>query len=72
MSARIQLSNVGQRFLVKGNDDQRIREFVALEGLDLDVPAGEILTVVGPSGCGKSTIIDLVAGLATPAEGSVL
>jgi NitT/TauT family transport system ATP-binding protein len=72
MSARIQLSNVGQKFLVRGNDDKRIREFVALEGLDLDVPAGEILTVVGPSGCGKSTIIDLVAGLATPAEGSVL
>ncbi|WP_261801648.1 ABC transporter ATP-binding protein [Streptomyces sp. ISID311] len=34
-----------------------------LHGLDLDVAAGEILTVVGPSGCGKSTLLRTLAGL---------
>ncbi|KPC60384.1 ABC transporter ATP-binding protein [Streptomyces chattanoogensis] len=34
-----------------------------LDGLDLDVAPGELLTVVGPSGCGKSTLLRTLAGL---------
>ena len=71
MSSRIELRGVGQTFLVRGNDDRQLREFVALEGLDLDIAAGEFLTVVGPSGCGKSTVLDLIAGLAKPTSGSI-
>src|SRR5690242_8012979 len=71
MSSRIQLSDVGQTFLVRGNDDKQLREFVALDGLDLDIAAGEFLTIVGPSGCGKSTVLDLIAGLAKPTSGSL-
>ena len=44
---------------------------VALEGLTLEVRAGEVLGVVGPSGCGKSTLLELVAGLAEPDAGTV-
>ncbi|MGX1855755.1 ABC transporter ATP-binding protein [Streptomyces sp. NPDC055299] len=40
-----------------------------LHGLDLDVAAGEILTVVGPSGCGKSTLLRTLAGLLPPLGG---
>ena len=43
----------------------------ALEGLDLDVPAGEIVAVVGPSGCGKTTLLELVCGLQAPDAGVV-
>ncbi|CAL9645948.1 ABC transporter ATP-binding protein [Streptomyces sp. enrichment culture] len=43
----------------------------AVTGLDLDVAAGEILTVVGPSGCGKSTLLRTFAGLLPPLEGTV-
>ena len=45
---------------------------VALDGIDLDVAAGEFLSVVGPSGCGKSTLLSIVAGLIAPARGEVL
>ena len=71
MSSRIELSHVSQTFWVRGDDDRQLREFVALEDLDLQVAAGELLTVVGPSGCGKSTVLDLVAGLTRPRGGRV-
>ncbi|RJS46685.1 ABC transporter ATP-binding protein [Nocardioides cavernaquae] len=71
MSSRIELSGVGQTFLVRGNDDKKLREFVALDDLSIDITAGEFLTVVGPSGCGKSTVLDLIAGLTRPTSGTV-
>ncbi|WP_296601506.1 ABC transporter ATP-binding protein [Nocardioides sp.] len=69
MSSRIELSHVGQTFWVRGDEDRQLREFVALDDLDLEIGAGEFVTVVGPSGCGKSTVLDLIAGLATPSAG---
>ncbi|GGZ15900.1 ABC transporter ATP-binding protein [Streptomyces poonensis] len=43
-----------------------------LDGVDLDVAPGEIITVVGPSGCGKSTLLRTLAGLLTPLGGEVI
>ncbi|MFE3854648.1 ABC transporter ATP-binding protein [Streptomyces griseorubiginosus] len=40
-----------------------------LDGVDLDVAPGEILTLVGPSGCGKSTLLRTLAGLLPPLAG---
>jgi ABC-type lipoprotein export system ATPase subunit len=39
---------------------------------DLELPAGATLAVVGPSGAGKTTVLGAVAGLASPAAGTVL
>jgi ABC-type nitrate/sulfonate/bicarbonate transport system ATPase subunit len=46
-------------------------EVVALDGVDLDVPAGGFVSLVGTSGCGKSTLLNIVAGLDVPTEGRV-
>ncbi|MFF0090424.1 ABC transporter ATP-binding protein [Streptomyces canus] len=42
-----------------------------LDGVDLVVAPGEILTLVGPSGCGKSTLLRTLAGLLSPLAGEV-
>ncbi|GII91415.1 ABC transporter ATP-binding protein [Sinosporangium siamense] len=43
-----------------------------LDGVDLTVGDGELVSVVGPSGCGKSTLLRSIAGLVRPAAGQVL
>jgi NitT/TauT family transport system ATP-binding protein len=43
----------------------------ALAAVDLDVRAGEFLSLVGPSGCGKSTALRIIAGLIEPTTGTV-
>src|SRR5579862_6367609 len=47
------------------------RSVTAIEGLSLDVAAGEFLTLLGPSGCGKSTFLRVVADLVKPSRGSM-
>ncbi|MEI2731198.1 MAG: ABC transporter ATP-binding protein [Dermatophilaceae bacterium] len=42
-----------------------------LSEIDLDIPAGQIVSIVGASGCGKSTLLGIVAGLDSPTVGSV-
>ena len=38
-------------------------ETQVLEGVDLNVSEGELITLLGPSGCGKSTLLRCIAGL---------
>jgi NitT/TauT family transport system ATP-binding protein len=44
----------------------------AIENVELEVCAGEVVAIVGPSGCGKTTVLNLVAGFVQPSAGRVL
>ena len=43
----------------------------AVDGFDLEVADGELVTIVGRSGCGKSTLLRMIAGLLPATEGSI-
>jgi putrescine transport system ATP-binding protein len=44
----------------------------AVDGVSLDIPAGEFFALLGPSGCGKTTLLRMLAGFETPDEGRIL
>ena len=50
---------------------RRYGDVVALGGVSLDVPAGQLLGLLGPNGAGKSTLLHLLAGLRRPTSGTV-
>lgn len=60
MSALLELNNLVKRF----------HSFTAVNGISLDVPAGEVLGFLGPNGAGKSTTMKMAAGFLTPDAGS--
>ncbi len=59
---KLQIQNVGKRF----------DNVEALTPVSLDVAANEFVCIVGASGCGKSTLFNIVSGLLSPTQGSVL
>ena len=50
---------------------KRFGEFVAVDGLSLDIYEGEFFSLLGPSGCGKTTTLRMIAGFEEPTEGSI-
>lgn len=50
---------------------KRFGDFVALDGVDLDVYENEILGIIGPNGAGKTTLLNCLEGLDEPTSGCV-
>ncbi|MQY51466.1 sulfate/molybdate ABC transporter ATP-binding protein [Rhodocyclus gracilis] len=58
----IEIRDIGKRF----------GDFVALDGINLTIPTGELVALLGPSGCGKTTLLRIIAGMESADTGQVL
>jgi nitrate/nitrite transport system ATP-binding protein len=65
-SKYIEIQGVEQTFKTKKGP------FCALQNVNLTVAKGEFVALIGHSGCGKSTLLNLIAGLTTPTQGSLI
>jgi ABC-2 type transport system ATP-binding protein len=51
---------------------KRYGTFTAVDGIDLEVPRGELFGLLGPNGAGKTTTLRMIAGILRPTSGAVL
>lgn len=65
--AAIVIDRVTKRF-----NDQEKAGVVAVEDINLTIRNNEFVSIVGRSGCGKTTLLNMIAGLLRPTEGSIL
>ena len=59
--ANIKLENLTKRF----------GENTVVNGVNIEIPNGTLVSILGPSGCGKTTLLRMIAGFETPDEGSI-
>lgn len=62
---KIWADSVYKSYMVDGKREQ------VLDGVELTVNTGELVSIIGPSGCGKSTLLNIIAGLDRPDAGTV-
>ena len=77
MTMQTTITTQTQPFLMVENLEKRFTlsnggEYLALNGIDLEIKKGEFISLLGHSGCGKSTLLNAIAGLDTPSGGMVV
>lgn len=71
------MAEANQTLAISATDINKIfnpkseEEVVALQDVNVDIKAGEFVSLIGPSGCGKSTLLRLIADLLTPSSGEL-
>ena len=55
-----------------GRSKKEPSEVVAVDHFNFEIPDGKLIGLLGPSGCGKSTTLNLLCGLLSPTDGSIL
>lgn len=65
---KIALKNLTKKFAGRG---KHANEVVAVNHLNIEIPDGQLVSLLGPSGCGKSTTLNMICGLENPSEGSI-
>jgi spermidine/putrescine transport system ATP-binding protein len=66
------MNNVTQNIIEIKGVDKKFHDQHALSDVNLEIKAGEFLTLLGPSGCGKTTLLRLISGFETADRGQVL
>ena len=66
--AILTLRNISKVF---GGTENGVSQVAALDGVSLEVHAGEFFSIIGPSGCGKSTLLRIIGGLLTATSGDL-
>lgn len=64
----VHVQNLAKRYPIKGSDEPT----TIFENANFTIDKGEFVCIIGHSGCGKSTILNALAGLDEPSEGSVI
>jgi NitT/TauT family transport system ATP-binding protein len=62
---------IAARNLYKTYTSNNSEDVIALQNVNLDIHAGEFISLIGPSGCGKSTLLRLIADLIQPTQGDL-
>ena len=62
---------MSEPMIVLDNVSRRFGELPAVDGVSLEIAAGEFFSLLGPSGCGKTTTLRMIAGFEEPDDGRV-